>query len=149
MIVSDLNSAGRYAEADKKIAACIDRARTLNAQTKCGRYDVCQDVYVNVMEYEPKSAEDAVFETHELYADLQLILSGEEYMGYAALGDLSQKSEYDKEKDIAFWTGKAALLPLRAGEFAMFYPGEPHAPSLKKSAGKVKKAVFKIRYEKE
>ena len=149
MIVSDLNSAGRYAEADKKIAACIDRARKMDAQTECGRYDVCRGVFVNVMEYEPKSAEDAVFETHELYADLQLILSGEEYMGYAALDDLSQKSEYDGEKDIALWTGKAALLPLRAGEFAMFYPGEPHAPSLKKSAGKVKKAVFKIRYEKE
>ena len=70
-------------------------------------------------------------------------------MGYAALGDLGQKGEYDGEKDIAFWTGKAALLPLRAGEFAMFYPGEPHAPSLKKSAEMVKKAVFKIRYEKE
>ena len=34
MIVSDLNSAWRYAEADKKIATCIDRARKMDAQTE-------------------------------------------------------------------------------------------------------------------
>ncbi|MDE6884461.1 MAG: YhcH/YjgK/YiaL family protein, partial [Clostridia bacterium] len=34
------------------------------------------------------------------------------------------------------------------GDWALFMPGEAHAPSLDKCGGKIKKAIFKIKYGK-
>ena len=146
MIASNLKNSARYRNIDEKIAACIDYAAKLNGDTPCGRYDVAKDVYVNVMEYTPKPSSEATIETHNVYADLQLILSGEEFMGYISDKDVLPVQDYDKERDIAMWKGNIALIPLRAGDFALFFPGEPHAPSLYKTSGTVKKAVFKIKY---
>lgn len=148
MIISNLKNAARYAHIDEKIAACIEYAAKLNGQTPCGRYEVADGVYVNVMEYMPKASSEATIETHDVYADLQLVLSGEEFMGCISDKDVMPVTPYDKEKDIAMWKGNIALIPLRAGDFALFFPGEPHAPSLHKNCSAVKKAVFKIKYGK-
>ena len=122
MIYSDLVNGGYYAATDEKIALCLAYAPKLNKDTPCGRYVLSDDVYVNVMSYEPKPVEEAVAETHLVYADLQLILDGAEWMGCADVASLVPLSAYDAQK------------------------GEPHAPSLKMQNGTVKKAVFKIRY---
>ena len=146
MIVSNLENAAKYRNIDGKIAACVEYAAQLHADTPCGRYEVSEDVYVNVMEYTPKPSSEATIETHDVYADLQLVLSGEEFMGYISDKDVLPAVAYDKEKDIAMWKGNISLIPLRAGDFALFFPKEPHAPSLHKTSGTVKKAVFKIKY---
>lgn len=146
MIHDNLKNSAKYANIDDKIAACMKYAEQLDENTQCGRYDISEDVYVNVMTYEPKCVSDATIETHCRYADIQLILDGEEFMGYVSADDVLPLSEYDKERDIRMWKGNIALMPMRKGDFALFFPGEPHAPSLYKSSDKVKKAVFKIRY---
>ena len=160
MIYSDLKSGGIYAATDDKIALCLDYAPKLNADTPCGRYDISDDVFVNVMTYRPKPIEEAVAETHRRYADLQLILDGEEWMGcpdpekltVVTMGcpdpeKLTVVTPFEEEKDIALWkSSDIALLPMRKGNWALFMPGEPHAPSLRMQECTVKKAVFKIRY---
>lgn len=147
MIYSDLVNGGYYAATDEKIALCLAYAPKLNKDTPCGRYVLSDDVYVNVMSYAPKPVEEAVAETHLVYADLQLILEGAEWMGCADVASLVSLSAYDAQKDIALWNQKdIPLLPMRKGTWALFMPGEPHAPSLKMQNGTVKKAVFKIRY---
>lgn len=147
MIYSDLKSGGYCAAIDEKIALCLAYAPSLNEDTPCGRYELSEDVYVNVMSYEPKPVEDAVAETHQIYADLQLILAGAEWMGCADSAAMTPLASYDGAKDIALWQQEnLPLLPMRKGNWALFMPGEPHAPSLKMQEGTVKKAVFKIRY---
>lgn len=147
MIYSDLKSGGIYAATDDKIALCLTYAPKLNADTPCGRYDISDDVFVNVMTYRPKPIEEAVAETHRRYADLQLILDGEEWMGCPDPEKLTVVTPFEEEKDIALWkSSDIALLPMRKGNWALFMPGEPHAPSLRMQDCTVKKAVFKIRY---
>lgn len=147
MIYSDLKSGGYCAAIDEKIALCLAYAPSLNEDTPCGRYELSEDVYVNVMSYEPKAVEDAVAETHQIYADLQLILAGAEWMGCADSAAMTPLASYDSAKDIALWKQNTLpLLPMRKGNWALFMPGEPHAPSLRMQEGTVKKAVFKIRY---
>ena len=136
MIYSDLVNGGYYAATDEKIALCLAYAPKLNKDTPCGRYVLSDDVYVNVMSYEPKPVEEAVAETHLVYADLQLILDGAEWMGCADVASLVSLSAYDDQKDIALWNQKdIPLLPMRKGNWALFMPGEPHAPSLKMQNG--------------
>ncbi|MDE6473701.1 MAG: YhcH/YjgK/YiaL family protein [Clostridia bacterium] len=146
MIHANLSYNDFYKNIDDKIALCLEKSKTLDANTPCGKYILNDDVYVNVIEYSPKPIEEALAETHAKYADIQLILSGEEYIGYAKTSLLSPKSRYDEENDIRFWQGDTALLPMQQGDWALFMPGEAHSPSLDKCGGKVKKAIFKIRY---
>lgn len=150
MIYSDLKNGDFYAACDEKISACLAFAKKLGADTPCGRYEVTDDVFVNVITYQPKPVCDAVAETHKRYADLQLILDGEEWMGCPDAASVSPAEEYNDEKDIALWSQKdIPLLPMRTGNWALFMPGEPHAPSLKMKDCTVKKAVFKLRYFKD
>ena len=113
MIYSDLKNGGYYAAADEKIALCLAYAPSLSKDTPCGRYVLSDDVYVNVMSYDPKPVEEAVAETHRVYADLQLILDGEEWMGCADIAAMTPLSAYDEQKDIALWKQKdIPLLPM-------------------------------------
>lgn len=146
MIHANLKLNDYFKTIDEKMQICMEKAKELNENTPCGRYDLADGVFVNVMTYEPKECTTYTSETHNNYADIQLILDGQEYMGYAPLDTLTPATEYNPERDIQFWNGDVALLPLRKGEWVLFLPHEPHAPSISMSGGTVKKAVFKIKY---
>ncbi len=144
MIHANINRNHYYKSLEKKIAICLDKAIQLDKDTPCGRYELGENLFVNVCEYEPKPLGDEISETHSIYADIQLILDGDEFIGYSETDLLDPICKYDEEKDIRFWKGPVALLPMRTGDWVLFLPGEPHAPSLKMNARKVKKAVFKF-----
>lgn len=146
MIHSNIKDNDFYSSIDDKISLCLKKSKELNEHTPCGRYELSDDCYVNVVEYYPKPVENATSEIHRVYADIQLILSGEEYIGYNKTSLLSHASAYDSLNDIQFFNGYVSLLAMQQGDWALFMPGEAHAPSLDKCGGKVKKAIFKIKY---
>ncbi len=146
MIHSNIKDNGFYSSIDDKISLCLKKSKELNEHTPCGRYELSDDCYVNVVEYSPKPVENATSEIHRVYADIQLILSGEEYIGYNKTSLLSRVGDYDSLNDIQFFNGDVSLLAMQQGDWALFMPGEAHAPSLDKCGGKVKKAIFKIKY---
>ena len=110
-----------------------------------------RQLFVRVMNYVPKGAEDNRFEIHFVYADLQYIVSGAEIMQTARLKDLSPLGEYDAKSDSLFLKNSGAKTDLlvQAGEFAVFYPNEAHRPSCSYEGykGPVKKLVFKVKVE--
>lgn len=135
-----------YSDADRRIALCLARAAAMDADTPDGRYDIEDGLYVNVMTYSPRSAEGATFETHRKWADLQYILSGSEFMGVPDAANARDVEPYDEGRDIAISSAPLALLPMRERGWALFLPGEGHAPSISDGkCGSVKKAVFKLR----
>jgi YhcH/YjgK/YiaL family protein len=114
-----------------------------------GRTDIDGDnVYVNVMEADTTPGEGRFFETHSDYMDLQMDLEGVE-LCEVALGDMQEVTPYDEEADVAMWQGDlSAGLILGEGRFVVFMVEEPHKPGIQaQGCDKVKKAVFKIRYE--
>jgi biofilm protein TabA len=84
------------------------------------------------------------FEHHRRYIDIQFIVAGEEVIGWAPADRMQVTEAYDPEKDIAFGTvpaGEATPVRLAAGELAVLYPEDGHAPRL--AAGRPS-PVFKI-----
>lgn len=146
MIHSNILKKDFYKSIDEKIALCLEKASEFDENTPCGRYELPCGCYVNVSTYEPKAIENAVTETHAVYADIQVILDGDEFIGYAKTQLLSPTGEYNKDSDIRFWQGDISLLTMQKGDWALFMPQEAHAPGLKRSSKAVKKAVFKIPY---
>jgi len=113
-----------------------------------GRIDLNEDVYAAVSEYETKTPEDAKFESHQKYIDLQYVISGEENIGLINASDLNVISPYDESKDIAFYDfdgGK--MLLATSSKYFIFFPEDKHRPCIKtEGADKVRKVVVKIRY---
>lgn len=117
---------------------------------KPGHYQLeGEDIYVNVEEGDTKPASAARFEVHRRYIDIQIVLSGRERMD-CCTRPLSGTPDEDhmQEKDIAFYPAPDAVQSLRleAEDYAIFLPGELHAPNLAIEAPEFHaKAVIKIR----
>lgn len=110
-----------------------------------GRVDIDGDrVFALVQRYETVMTDAPRFEYHRKYIDIQYIVSGEEVIGWAPAERVTITEAYDEEKDICFGTvldGEMTLVYLKAGELAVLYPEDGHAPKL--AAGKPS-CVFKI-----
>ncbi len=113
-----------------------------------GRIDLNNDVYAIVSEYETKNSEEANFESHRKYIDVQYIISGKEMIGLTNDIDLNVVSPYNEEKDIAFYNydgGK--LLTASPDKYFVFFPEDRHKPCLKiDEKSMVRKVVVKIGY---
>ena len=114
-----------------------------------GKYEIDgKEVYASVQEYTTLPWEEAKFETHENYTDIQYIIKGDEIMGYAPKASLKVKVEYNPEKDVTFYTNDVRGLdvPAHDGMFCIFQPQDGHKPkAMDQKPCAVKKVVVKIK----
>lgn len=110
-----------------------------------GRVEIDGDrVFALVQQYETLETDPPKFEYHRKYIDIQYIVSGEEVIGWAPAGRMTVTEAYDAEKDICFGSvpkGEMTSVYLKAGQLAVLYPEDGHAPKL--AAGRPSH-VFKI-----
>ena len=129
----------------------VDEALKSIAAGECreweiGRHDIHHDdIFCLIQEYETKPK--GKLEAHDRYIDIQVVLKGTERIGYSDRSRLVVDGTFDKSADIGFFEGEGDPIILKEGEFAVFFPGDGHAPGL--NAGdepcRVRKAVYKIR----
>jgi len=103
-------------------------------------------VYASVSEYETKDEAIAKWESHKVYGDIQILLSGEEKIGYAPIEDMAVTDAYNPEKDVMFYSGKGGFLNMKPGVFAIFLPQDAHQPNVSlHNKSIVKKVVIKFK----
>lgn len=110
-----------------------------------GRHDIQgDDVFCLIQEYETKPA--GKIEAHNRYIDVQVVMEGVECIDYKDRAYLESDGTFDDEKDIGFFKGDGDPVVISEGEFAIFFPGDGHAPGLTHgdSPCKVRKAVYKV-----
>lgn len=118
-----------------------------------GRYDIEGDaafVLVSRPQTEPHAQRPA--ELHHRYLDVQILLEGEEVLGYGlAQCHAAPEQDHLKEKDIAFFTSipNEQFLHFQPGNLVVFLPKELHRPlcAVKDSPQQIKKAVLKVRMD--
>lgn len=107
-----------------------------------------QRVFALVQRYETVMTGDPKFECHRKYIDVQYIVSGEEVIGWAPVERMTITEAYDVDKDICFGTvaqGGMTPVHLKAGQLAVLYPEDGHAPKLAARApSPVMKIVVKV-----
>ena len=76
--------------------------RGLGPDTPDGEYEIRgRQIFARVMRYMSIPRKEGRLESHRRYADIQALLSGEEYIEWAPLtGD--EEAEYDQEADVSF-----------------------------------------------
>ncbi|NLX85404.1 MAG: DUF386 domain-containing protein [Synergistaceae bacterium] len=96
-------------------------------------------------EYETKNVEEVPFESHRIFWDLQIVLDGEELVGYSPLENLKEGSAYDSVNDIAFYSGSGQMFRLEKGMMLLFSPFDGHQPGVISSrSSRVRKVVVKL-----
>jgi biofilm protein TabA len=102
-------------------------------------------VYALTQEGNGKDEREAALEAHKNYIDIQFLIDGDERIGWKAHEDCAVISRsYDEGKDIEFFSDvPLTYVTLKPGMFAIFFPGDAHAPMISK--GHVHKCVVKVR----
>ena len=149
MITDTLELCHRYAGLHPRFAAAFAFLQKLPAEQALGRFELDGDnCFALVQSYTTKPAADGKFESHEKYIDIQFIQAGQETLLWAPRATLKITEPYNAEKDVAFYAAPArtTAVNLVAGEFAIFFPEDGHAPGIEfGGAATVRKIVIKIR----
>lgn len=115
-----------------------------------GKTVLSDNVYVNIEEYNTKLIDNAKFESHDKYIDIQLLLKGIEAIYYTSRTGLNVDIPYSENKDITFYSDSVNKYPsirLDSSNFMMIFPHEAHAPqvAIDGKTQKVLKVVVKIK----
>lgn len=133
-----------YAE---KITAFIERVKT--EELADGRYELMGDeMFALVQSYVTRPREEGRIEGHKIYSDLQYIIEGKEYIGWAPVAGLAVEEDHRPAGDILFYdSGKTyGGTLLEAGMFGFYLPTDGHMPcGAVGECAAARKIVFKIK----
>jgi len=131
-----------------KIIAFLENAHNLSA----GKYEIDgKSVFASIFCYTTGTAKKDVFESHRKYADLQLVLRGEEQIGITQSDNLQENAPYDADGDTILYnpsTTQYSKVLLFPGYFALLLPRDIHMPGIASQIPcPVIKVVIKIAIE--
>jgi len=147
MIIDSLANAGKYTHLHKHFAKAFEYINSQDlAAIEVGKYPINGDeLHASVSLKDGVNAADAKFEAHNNYIDIQVCPTGTEQIGWKPRNTCTQpKGEYNTEKDVIFYNDKPdTYFNLQAGQFAIFFPEDVHAPMI--GQGPIKKLVMKVK----
>lgn len=151
MILDNLESASQYVSAHPLFASAFAYlAEKATAPPDDGRYELGEGLSAIAITGAGKSREQSLakFESHNQYIDIQYCVSGHETIGWKPRRDCTQPAGgYHAEKDVQFYADAPdTFFSLKAGQFAIFFPDDVHAPMI--GEGEIKKLVIKVKCQK-
>lgn len=151
MIIDKIENCGQYYSMHKNFQRAFEAVKNaLDKDMPVGKYEIDgADLFISVQEYNTKLEENARFEAHRKYIDIQYIVSGEEVVEVTDISKTSIETEYNETKDMEFYTpnGRVWKGSLTAGEYGIFFPNDVHRPALAVDGqpAPVKKILVKIK----
>lgn len=147
MIKDKLNNAKNYYSLSKYIKEGFEWLESNDLKNLAdGKYSINGDnVYASIQTYETK--EDANYESHRKYIDIQYMINGAEKIGVTDLNNCTTCIEYDSERDLEFYNINCdeEYLELNEGQFLLLFPHDAHKPSItKNNKTTIKKVVVKV-----
>ena len=154
MIVGKLVDLYRYKGISKNIDTAIDYILN-NDLMKLPKGKTIVDgdnVFINRDTYVARPLDECFFENHENYIDIQIVLKGQEIIGYTHISnpDLKVTTPYNAEKDVTKYNYNpegALYITLEEG-FVLVYTEDAHLAKGKANDDIVEKAVVKVKIEK-
>lgn len=129
--------------------AAIAFLSAISESTENGRYPFGADCFINVMDCTTRE-ELADMEAHDVYVDVQCLITGEERIYYTDRAPLAVTKPMNEAKDVGFFAYVPSLhVDYKAGECVVLYPEEAHLPGRAVTTPvTAKKAVMKLNCEK-
>lgn len=147
MIVDRIENFPLYSGLGDRIRLALEHIRTADfTHREVGRYDLDGDnLFVILNDYETVSPKGGHLEGHRKYIDVQYLVRGTEWIGYAPLAGQTIVTDYDDADDCILYRGAATFVPFEAGMFAVFFPLDLHLPGVGEIPAPVRKVVVKVK----
>ena len=147
MILDSLENAEKYFHLHPLFKEAFEyiRAQSPGALT-AGKFEIKgRELHASVSLKEGLKKQDAKFEAHNQYIDIQVCPAGSETLGWKPRNTCTDPAgEYNEEKDVIFFNDLPdTYFEMKAGQFAIFFPDDVHAPMI--GEGQVKKLVVKVK----
>lgn len=147
MIIDSISNFERYSLLFPEIYTYIKTVDLM--KLTIGKHFISDQAFVLVNEYHSSQPINRIFENHQKYIDIQLVLSGVERIEFANVTNLRLSKDYDIENDYELYEVNqgANSIILETNNFCVFFPGEAHQPGLAVDNFPVfvKKFVFKVK----
>ena len=147
MIIDTLDNADKYISLHPRFAKAFEFIKSQNLETiEPGKFEIDgRDLHAAVSLKDGVTRGTAKAEAHNNYIDIQVCPIGKEELGWKPRNKtVSPKEAYNAEKDVTFFNDEMdTYFELTAGQFAIFYPEDVHAPMI--GEGPVKKLVVKVK----
>jgi YhcH/YjgK/YiaL family protein len=147
MIVDKIENYPLYTGLGDRIRLALEHIRTTDfTHREACRYDLDGDnLFVIVNDYKTVSRQAGQLEGHRQYIDVQYMVRGTEWIGYAPLTGQIIAMDYDEADDCILYEGEATFVQFEAGMFAVFFPQDLHQPGTGKEPTPVRKVVVKVK----
>jgi len=151
MILCEIKEAGRYAVLSNALAKAIDWLQAYNPEDfEKGVIHLgipegySAEIIVKCDEPTLKTRQEARFEAHRRFIDIQVPLLGPEMMGWAPIDKVCDRlTPYNEEKDVEFFGDTAhSIIDVKVGQMAVFFPEDAHAPNI--GTGSHRKLCIKV-----
>lgn len=132
MIFTSLADAARNDVTSARIAKALEfLARPDLAELAPGRHEIMGDeVFANVQELTTVRPGEKNYEAHRRYADVHYVISGEELLGVAPVGECEPVGEFSEADDFGLYVpgDREAWATLRPGDLVVTPPCDAHKP---------------------
>lgn len=148
MIYTTTNKVDRYFGISDTLDTALRFLQNVDTVQLClGMNDVDgENVYANVFEYMTIDKKDALWEGHIQYADIHLVLAGQEQIGVSDIATL-REIDRDEGNDFIGYEGQVEnWFRLSRGKILIVFPEDVHMVKVKlEEEIFVKKLVIKVR----
>lgn len=147
MILDTLQNAHLYYGLGDRFITAFEYLKTTDFENvEKGKYEIGEDIFAIVNEYDTVDTADELMESHKKYIDVQYIVKGAELVGHDFLQDKTPSKAYDEAADFMLFAETPVFFSrLDQGNFAVFFPADLHMPNIKiDKPAAVKKVVIKI-----
>lgn len=146
MILTSVKALPRYANIHPNLKTAIDFLQSTDLASLSGdKIEVDGDkVFIKLANTQLLTPEEAKFEAHNKYLDIQIPLSASESFGWGNRDELKEpKGEFDEKKDLLFFADKpTTYIKVLPGECVIFFPEDAHAPLV--GEGSIRKVIVKV-----
>ncbi|MBR6988675.1 MAG: YhcH/YjgK/YiaL family protein [Bacteroidaceae bacterium] len=147
MILTNLQSTDRIENLHPLFKKLFDYVKTHDLlKAPLGRIVLDGDnLFINNDEAICRSVDEQVMEIHRKYIDVQIVLEGEESVGWKPLNEIQHISKaYDEVLDFELSDDKpSTYFHVTPGQIYILFPEDPHAPII--GEGKIRKAIGKVK----
>ena len=147
MILDRLSHAERYHPLHPLFARAFHFLRTVPlTDLSAGDHTIeGESLYVSIARREGAPPAEAVLEAHRKYVDIHYVIAGIDTIGWKPVLECSSvRKPYEEKDDVELFDDPpASWASVEPGAFAIFFPGEAHAPMI--SSGFLHKAVVKVK----
>ena len=147
MTITRLEEAKLYANIHSRFAQALVFLRESNVEKLIsGRHEIAgDDLYTLGVKGSGVGHNKVRLEAHRKYIDIQYVLSGTDEMGWKSLKQCEiRQSDYDPQEDAELFSDHPnSWIRVAAGELAIFFPEDAHAPGA--GEGEFHKIVVKVK----